>query len=312
MNYILGAGVAGIAAAYYLDDFSVIDPKPLGQLNTPFIPGPRLIQHNKYTEKFVKSLFGDNYEIKEAKIGFEHLGTVSENANSIFREKYSLMTRDKDSSESSYLSEGKTRIKHIVICEYGEDSYSELMKRALSIVKDRGQLISSKIFDIDYSKNIIYTGDGVIKYEKIINSLSLKILKKMPIISVLLKNVLLENTTKCFYQCSYGSEIDRNITDLYDYIYSVSGLYSRRTHFSEYIVYESKEPIEITNNKIEGNVVMRSIENLPIQIKNSLCLENIEDIILLGRYAEWNHKVKLDQVLTKVNSISEKLYSNGR
>ena len=53
-----------------------MDPNPLGQLRTPFSPGPRLIQHNEYTEKFVKSLFGNEYEItpdkveKEFKPGF--------------------------------------------------------------------------------------------------------------------------------------------------------------------------------------------------------------------------------------------------
>ena len=303
MNYILGAGPAGIAAAYCLENFKVLDPNPLGQLRASFSPGPRLIQHNEYTEKFVKSLFGNEYEIKEASVGYEVDGEIFSKPPSAFKSEYSLLTRDGTNSESSHLSEGKNKIKHIVIPRYGEDTYTAVMKHALAVIRDREQLVSGRVEDLDTKNKKIYlevfnsthTNDTV-NYSNIINTLSLKLLKDMKTFN-LIDFLDLETTNKSFYQCS-NAELTN--VENYDYIYSISGLYTRRTHFSNYVVYESKDPIGVkVGDTIEGNKVMRVVENLPIQIKSSIGLQSIDNMILLGRYAEWNHKVKIDQVLPR-------------
>jgi thioredoxin reductase len=56
MNYILGGGPAGLIAAYYFKDYKIIDKNPLGQLNIPFIPGPRLLQYTKNMDSFMKEV----------------------------------------------------------------------------------------------------------------------------------------------------------------------------------------------------------------------------------------------------------------
>ena len=53
----------------------------------------------------------------------------------------------------------------------------------------------------------------------------------------------------------------------------------------------------LRGHEIEGNKVEIKIENLPIQIKDSMKLDGFEDIKFLGRYAEWNHKIKLNEVV---------------
>ena len=59
-NYILGGGPAGLAAAYFLKEYKVIDKNPLGQLNTPCVPGPRLLQYTpemmEFITKFIKGM----------------------------------------------------------------------------------------------------------------------------------------------------------------------------------------------------------------------------------------------------------------
>ena len=55
-NYILGAGPAGLIAAYYFSEYKIIDEKPLGQLNLPFIPGPRLLQATDNMKSFIKEV----------------------------------------------------------------------------------------------------------------------------------------------------------------------------------------------------------------------------------------------------------------
>ena len=58
-NYILGGGPAGLIAAYYLKDYTLIDKNPLGQLNLPFIPGPRLLQATDNMVELTRELFPD-------------------------------------------------------------------------------------------------------------------------------------------------------------------------------------------------------------------------------------------------------------
>ena len=84
----------------------------------------------------------------------------------------------------------------------------------------------------------------------------------------------------------------------YDYVYSVDTKWTRQTFFRDYIVYESVEPI--TEDYIEGNKVLMKFENLPIQIKESHNIERMDNIDLLGRFAQWSHQMKANEVLDRV------------
>ena len=64
------------------------------------------------------------------------------------------------------------------------------------------------------------------------------------------------------------------------------------------MVYESVKPIEGTH--IQGNKIDMKFENIPLQIKRSIDIESMRSIRMLGRFAEWSHKVKANQVLAKV------------
>jgi hypothetical protein len=52
---------------------------------------------------------------------------------------------------------------------------------------------------------------------------------------------------------------------------------------------------------IEDNLIVERKEDIPIQIKKSLNLTSFAaDAYLLGRYAQWSHKIKLNEVLATV------------
>ncbi len=82
---------------------------------------------------------------------------------------------------------------------------------------------------------------------------------------------------------------------MFDYVYGYEDGWTRKTYFDEYMVYESVEPL-----KDIPYPVINQFENLPIQIKNSLDLDKFENTYMLGRFAQWNHKVKANEVIDRV------------
>ena len=329
-NYILGAGPAGLAAAYFLKDYQVIDKNPLGQLNTPFVPGPRLLQYTPEMMEFITNVMQEvglgmvfRPKIVEATIGYELDGTYETKSPKGFKKKYTKLTRDKDDGEDSYLSEGKTKIKHIIFDGLEEDSYVFFFTKLKELLEDRKQIIKASVIELKKVGGqwvIIYgdenTAEVITIADNLISTINLKILQKLSPdlflrMAEMIPNFNLDTTTKCFYKCTYDNKADITLRAKFDYIYSASGLYTRKTYFPDYIVYESMRPIQdgLRGHDIEGNKVEMKIENLPIQIKDSMKLDGFEGIKFLGRYAEWNHKIKLNEVVDTLINIKEELYA---
>lgn len=303
-NYIIGAGPAGLIAAYYMEDYKIIDKNPLGQLKAPFIPGPRLLQNTKNMSELIDEIFGGDTRVEIAKIGYMENGVVTDKPCEGFKSKYVEKTRGTKSIEGSHLSEGKNEIEHIEIGFLTEESYGEVFNRLLKIIKDRGQLIQQSISNIDVvNKTITINDDQQIhpliygKYDNIISTINLNVLSKLaPDMDIDLTEF--KTKTKCFYKTSYDWMCEQ--INNYSYIYSADEEWTRKTYFDNYIVYESVDPIN--SKTIEENIVKIKFENLPIQIVESKNIDSINGIKMLGRFAQWNHKVKANEVLDRVKS----------
>ena len=46
-------------------------------------------------------------------------------------------------------------------------------------------------------------------------------------------------------------------------------------------------------------------ENLPIQIKNSIDIRRVDGVDMLGRFAQWSHQVKANEVLDRVLELKK-------
>ena len=297
-NYIIGAGPAGLIAAYYMKNYKVIDKSPLGQLKAPFIPGPRLLQNTKNMSELINEIFGGDTRVEKAKVGYIKDGKAVDQPYEGFKSKYVEKTRGTKSIESSHLSEGKNEVEHIEIGMMTEESYAAVFNRLLDIIKKRGQLIEEHIENIDINnKTIKFANGDTSEYNEIISTINLNILSKLaPDMDIDLSEF--KTKTKCFYKTLYAS-ITNSLVDLqYSYVYSADSEWTRKTYFDSYIVYESVEPI--TSETIEGNKVDMKFENMPIQIVESKNIESINGIKMLGRFAQWNHKVKANEVLDRV------------
>lgn len=315
MNYILGGGVAGLLAAFYNPECKVIDLNPMGQLNLPFIPGPRILKRDKYAETFLDML-GLEYHVEKVKIGYVDeenykIPTLTEH----FKREYSKITRGTTKIEKSFLSGGESEFE--ILTDGSEDFYFKVFKHLHQLVE--AKIILAKVTNIDLRNQIvsIIHSDGSVKnlpYHELISTLPLKVFLSLAGYPETLFNF--ETKAKHFIQCNYSCDAQKLSYIDTDYTYSINGQWTRRTHFKDYIVYEMSEKwyAEYTKDKkigqstdikvkeIDGCPVLKVQLNVPIQIQNSIDIQNIANVQLLGRFAQWNHKIKANEILKTLHN----------
>jgi len=308
-NYVLGGGVAGLTLAFLDKSFKVIDKNPLGQINSQYQLGPRLIQKDHaFTFNLLMNLkeMTHNFpkiKVSLARIGFEdQYGFVKDWCDEYFKKKYSLLTRGTEQYEPTFLSEGKTEIAHYVF-EGINNSYKYLFETILSILESRNQIIKNTVESIDTKyKMIAMDGYKQFSYDNLVSTVSLKILKKLLKNTNELDNLDLSTKNKNFYVTNVSPPVGD-----FDYIYSIKGDFTRRTYIDDYVVYESEQAYPQLE-AIYNHKIVYKVENIPIQIVKSLNIEKIQDIYMLGRYAQWSHKVKFGEAVERSNKILEEIY----
>ena len=302
--YIIGSGVAGLIYSFLDKNCLVIDPNPLGQLNSKYVLGPRLLQYNKGTEKFFEQYRGAlslNKELKiKALIGYKSNNILYNSANDEFKKRYSLLTRGKDEYEESFLSGSKNIIEHYIF-ENIENSYLYLFEKFLELLEKQNRIIKEKVISIDLNNKKIVTNNNNYQYDNLISTLNIKLFKK-------LCNRLEEKDEKLFSTMNKHFYVTKNIYQFcdFDYIYSIDRDYTRKTIYKDYIVYETSEKYE--DIKFENKEIIYKVENLPIQIQNSLNIEKFEEVFLLGRYAQWDHKLQFCSIIPKCSRITKEIY----
>lgn len=294
-NLILGGGVAGLIAAFYNSDFIVLDKNPLGQLNTPFVPGPRIFKVDEYTEAFLNKL-GVDFHKETIKIGFTKDSKTVIECDDYFRESYSKLTRGTQKIEKSFLSSGATEIE--IFTDGSDNFYKKVFEKLYENVKDRVK--ESLVMKINSKNKVVKTETEELHYDKCISTLNLNVLCKILGIT----EIKPKSSKKHFVCTEYSNDFDKELSEQFHYVYSTNGIYSRKTYFKDYIVYETLIPLSYIKD-LEHNRIIKIINNLPIQIVNSINLQKIQGIELLGRFAQWNHSIKATEIIKQYESRTE-------
>lgn len=307
-NFIIGGGVAGLTLAFLDERFKIIDKNPLGQIASKYQLGPRLIQKSHaFTFNLLMNLKNmtknfPNIKVQRAMIGYEYEdGIISNICTEIFKRKYSLLTRGTEKYENTFLSEGRNEIEHFIF-EGIENSYLFLFQSILNILEKRQQIIKQNVLNIDIDKKLITFEDFSSKYyDSLVNTVSIKLFRKLlRYEDEDLRNIFLSldltTKNKNFYVTTKSP-----FSENFDYIYSIKGDFTRRTHMKDYTVYESEEIQPYVN--INDEEIIFKVENVPIQIVKSLNIDKIDGVFMLGRYAQWSHKVKFGECVLRSHEI---------
>ena len=305
-NCILGSGIAGLTVFYYLAESTntrnlVITNNIASQTNTKFPLGPRFLHHSKDTEALLRRL-GFSTKTKEIFIGYKVNETIRNFATDEFKEIYAAKAHGSAKSEGSHLSGGGRG--GFTAFEVSQVALGKsLLKRCLDIAQksENNRIVIENIRSISHRR--IQTDKNEHYADNIISTIPL------PALTNLLSNssVTVKLTTKPDLMNFFL--IDEKGRGQFDYIYSVTDPWHRKTYIPEMDkwVYETKttEPfIAIYGDRIIDKMTVAT------QISKSLNLKELGSVKLVGRYAQMNHSVKTEDVIHWAHNYTRKF--NGK
>jgi hypothetical protein len=314
-NYILGGGIAGLLAAYYLPDFYLVSDKLGGQSGEDVSLGPRLIKFDDYTKTLMRDL-GVYPFVKKIFIGYLMDQRAYKDMPEGFREKYVKQTREVDVVEDSHLSSGQNTI------DVFDVEYKLIVDKLIEFIKLKDKFVEAKVERVDIEKKDLVAKRGDtelwLKYDKLINTLPLPLFYKLS--NQQDKIVDFDALDTSFIQVLSTNPMDLKLAEHFDYIYVVGQLFHRYTYLEkksykvtyilEYKGTVTEDNINLLNEHImNGGAQIIDYKVIPkCQIKQSKNILEDSGVQMLGRYAQWNHGIKINELLKE---IKERLLVNG-
>ena len=298
MNIILGNGISALALSELKPDFLMFSNKRNlgGQMGARFQLGPRILHHSKKVEVFLNKLgivrdtsnFSVLYVVDDKlvpKLGGKDADT------------YFAKTRGVSGKNKSCINSSISYFKGYDLEEIG----------LLNVLKSRNidKVIEHKILSIDLESKYIWTTSGGCKYDNLINTLDLEeflsLVENPRIIEEYKENLRSNKKNVVFTLVSRKSKYNEIFSyKVNNFIYFVnSDIINRATFINEEeLVLESNYKISEswlnTNGLIEEDAIKTNS-----QIIKELKLDKFLDVELAGRYAQYDHSVKLNDIIER-------------
>lgn len=295
-NYIIGGGISGLIFAFYNQNFTIIEQEKYqgGQLKERFPLGPRFLQYDEYSTKLLNDL-GIKSDVKLVKIGYFFKGAFYDSCPEDMRKLYYEKTRfvKSDNVPDSVMSDNQNAFY------YFDVDFSEVIDKLSKNVK----IIHKKVTEIDlFNKTIVVKNKKNFKvniqldYNRLATTISALFFEKLCGIS--------NNSLRC------GSKIFslHNKSDLYgydncnyDYVYYPEKKY----RFNRVTIFGDQVIIEYTTPNMSGDV---SVNDMYFNAKQVKTLKGVQilsgqisnygqNVIPVGRLANWNHDIKINDVI---------------
>jgi len=305
MKYILGGGIAGLITKFYNPDYTIIT-KSFGGTYAHYFPlGPRIMKVTPETTQLLVDLDSRGFpaskivEIRPHRIGYMVDGEIQSVCPEGYREMYVTKTRMMRKPLSSAMSDGSN-----IIMGYEID----LLKAGL--LGNTIDTIIGEVTEIDTEGEKIFLKDGrCLKYSKLISTVPLPLLGK---ICKKPGTEYLAYSSITFALCKNPSLDLKNFSYVYypEYKYP----YYRISRADKYYVVEfdnmPAEEIYLLPDFGEGRdypfqIIDTHVEPMA-RILNDSDNPFIEfhGIKLVGRYAQWAHKIRISEVIKRAKEVS--------
>lgn len=286
---IIGGGITGLLAAYYNEDYLLVSKDIGGQMKKGDI-GPRILEVNENSKKLLKE-FGIKENVKKATIGYEVCGSLVENFDKSDRVKYYMKSRCVNNPievPDSVMSDGKNEII------YYDLSWGKLIQKIRNKIKNR--IINDNVQRIDIKKKLIYLENNPIPlpYYDLTSTIPAPLFYQL---------CGIENN-KFKYVNKHFIITSQEVFDIkdYDYVYFTSDRYKfhRITKLKK-----KKYSIEFTTNDgIDLDLLEENDSYIFMKYGQLVSgqVDKFDNIRFLGRFAEWNHGIKVDDIVGKLTN----------
>jgi len=293
-NYIIGSGISGLIAAFYLEDYTIISKNIGGQFKNSLTEveelGPRFLYDNELNRKLLKDLDIKHIPI-EVKVGCLYEGEVLTEFTDELKKKYYKKSRRNSLKNivSGTMNSGRTKLR-ILDC-----NFSEIITKLHKLLKNR--IIDDDVVSIDELNNVITTSSGKkLNFNKVISTVNYEIYKSLT------KKEDDERyfTNVCFTFVRINDEEFNERIKGYKFVYVLDDKYDfyRITNLDNknFYVLESRKVLNVSKNQEVVNSIF--LKNCKI-IKDKK-LEDIKKITFLGRFAQIDSSIKIHDVIKKV------------
>lgn len=288
-SYVLGSGLSGMVCGLILD-WPVVGEEVGGQMAAPFPMGPRILKDCEESRYLLQKL-DIAARPRPFKVGYYHKGQILAEADDEYRADYYYKTRGSRLFSKSSMNSGDNLLLGWDMEKIG--LLNKLTNRVMVRV-DRLDYL-----DIKARKFIGRSGDPVY-YDKIISTLPLDSflsLAGLPGTRTLASGTL-------FFNGVYSIDIEDYT---FVYVNDPDIPFHRITKLDDNTcVYES-----ITSKLLEVFDFIPKIHSYislnRCQLLESLDVEEIGGVQLIGRYAQWSHKIKTEDVIRRARIYARTL-----
>jgi len=314
-TYIIGGGITGLLAAYYLK-LPLISKNIGGQLSHKYSLGPRLLHFLEPNIILLKDLNynGGKLDIKRHRIGYFMTGVILDDVNDECRRMYYCKSRDLNYSFSvpnSVMSDNQS-----IICAINVD-FNELINKLYNNIKSLH--IQHNVKSIDpVNRILVLDNNETLKYDKLIVTIPFNVFLRI------FDNGSFYNLFSLKYigiKYVIGESVVVNeFFGNYSYLYFIDDeqLFHRITKIKDNLFC-----IDFVD-KYSDEEIIKECENHDINVKDIIHIKNAQilslsetdkirrntlfkDCVFIGRYAEWEHGIKIQDTLTKIWRVKNEL-----
>jgi len=300
-KYILGGGIAGLIAKYYNPSYKLITPDIGGQLKDNNAAISFFIHNTKETRELLDKL-GVAYEEEVINIFYFINGKLCKNIDNSQRQRLVAhkMTEYYCDYSDFIIKDTNLSVQENKLLVLTTD----VNKLIDELKPDNEDMINARIKLINIQNNslLIKEGDDLktLKYDKLISTIPANIFFYM------LYNYK-HNYNFNYIPATYIISTQRPDFCKENGIYYVDDeylIYNRVTVFDSYCIYD----ITGTPTEDELNLKFKDITKISRQytaIVKSINIYNFRNIKFIGRNAQWNHKVHIEENIKLARRIKE-------
>jgi hypothetical protein len=304
MNFVLGTSLTGLIVARILG-WPAIGGDVGGRSKAPFPLGPMILEKTEDTEWLLDNLGIEPGEPSTYIVGYYQDNKVLGKAPEGFKEAYYAKTRGDGTPTISVMTGGRDSLVGWDIKGLG---LLDKLKKTVKALDNPAKSISP------YDK-MIYLEGSIMKYDNLVSTIPMPKFLELTGDKRSIKDF--ESWGTNFVHTTLAVDNPNNaiikflLAGPYDYIYVADPSYAfhraTRVGPSE-IVFEFRED---RSPVVPDEVIQTEACFIPncqiLPYRGNTTFQRMSNIDLIGRYAEWDHKIKLEKVIRRAREYASSL-----